>query len=118
MRFEEVGGAVIGYRRCRAVHAVQQQIEGAYTIEGNAYEPTGGGQLLYVEAMTEFEDADGATCVGIALVAGAELAAGVKPGRLWLQPGELVGGHEIAGQVVSIPLRKTVREQIKVLVRF
>jgi hypothetical protein len=118
LRLEAEGGTVIGFRRCRAVHAVQQQLEGVYAIEGATYEPVNGGQLLYVEAMTEFEDADGVTCAGIALVAGAELAAGVKPGRLWLDPGELVGGEAIASQLVSIPLRQTVREQIKFLMRF
>lgn len=118
LRLATAAGDVIGFRRCRAVWAVQQQLEGAYSIEGASYEPVSGGQLLYAEAMTEFEDADGVTCAGIDLVAGGELAAGVKPGRLWLDPGELLGGELFASQVVSIPLRQTVREQFKFLVRF
>ena len=118
LRLRDQSGAVIGFRRCRAVHAVQQQLAGVYDFAGATYEPAPAGQILFVEALTEFDDAAGVVCTEIALIAGATLAEGVKPGRLWLLPGELVGGDPIAVKPVSIPLRRTVREQIKFLMRF
>lgn len=117
LRFSSSAG-VIGFRRCRAVHAVRPQMEGAYRFDGAAYEPSSSGEALYLEAMTEFEDASDVVCTEIALVVGAELAPAVKPGRLWVAPDEMIGGEAIAHQPVSIPLRATVREQIKIMMRF
>lgn len=118
LRLKTAAGVVIGFRRCRAVHAVQQKLDGAYSFSGASYEPVADGQLLYVEAITEFDDADGVVCAEIDLLVGAAMAAGIKPGKLWLAPGQLTGGHAIAAKAVSLPLRRTVREQIKFLMRF
>lgn len=118
LRLSDADGAVIGYRRCRAVHPVKVQFEGAYTIGADQYEPKAGGGSLYVEALTQFDDFDAVTCTGIALMVGLSLVEGIDPGRLRLAPDELTGGVGIAVQSVSIPLRRTVREQVKILMRF
>ncbi|KFL31738.1 hypothetical protein JP75_06640 [Devosia riboflavina] len=117
-RLRDSNGDVIGFRRCRAVRPVLSQLGGAYSHGGLAYEPVVAGQQLYVEAMTGFGDANAASSALVDLVVGGVLADGVKPGRLWLAPGELLGGTGIAGQAVDIPLRTTVREQFKFLMRF
>ncbi|WEK04565.1 MAG: phage tail protein [Candidatus Devosia phytovorans] len=118
MRLRAQNGAVIGFRRCRAVSAVQQQLEGPYAFGGGTYEPAASGQILFVEAMTDFDDAAGVVCTEIALIVGATMAPGVKPGRLWLGPDQLLDGEAIAVKPVSTPLRRTVREQIKFLMRY
>ncbi|GGF38221.1 hypothetical protein GCM10011321_31460 [Youhaiella tibetensis] len=118
LRLADAEGATIGYRRCRAVRAVRLEFDGAYAFGADTYNPLPGGGLLYLEAMTQFGDASEITCGRISVLVGAARAAGVTPGRLWLEPDELVGGNEIAEQVVDIPLRATVREQFKILMRF
>ncbi len=118
LRLSRGDGTVIGYRRCRAVHPVRQQLDAAYTFAGQTYEPLAGGQRVYLEAMTEFDDANDVVCAEISLIVGATMAEGVKPGLLWLQPDQLSGGEAIATQSVSVPLRRTVRDQFKFLVRF
>ncbi|CDZ61390.1 Phage protein Gp27 [Neorhizobium galegae bv. orientalis] len=116
--FRDQGGVVIGHRRCRADQAVRQEVEGVYEIGGVRYQPRPGATRVYLEAMTDFEDAFDVEAKSIELTVGATVAPDTKPGRLWLQSGELVGGHPIAITSVSLPLRKTVREQIKILMRF
>ncbi|HEV7293101.1 MAG TPA: phage tail protein [Devosia sp.] len=109
---------VIGYRRCRAVHAVLSAPQGAYALGSARYAPAPAGTRLYAEALTQFDDADGVVCTEVALVVNAQLAPGLKPGLLWLEPDQLVEGEPIAVQSVSIPLRRTVRERIKFVVDF
>ncbi|RBO90516.1 phage tail protein [Pseudochrobactrum asaccharolyticum] len=118
VRLTSRDGQTIGYRMCRASHAVRQRASAPYTVSGNHYEPFLGGTMLYVEAMTDFEDQSGVNAAHVSIIVGAERAAGVKPGKLWLEPDELIGGTEIVSTPVSIPLRTTVREQVKFLVRF
>ena len=48
----------------------------------------------------------------------AQRAEGVPPGQQWLAPDEIVSGDMIAAKTVNIPLRPTVREEIKFLLRF
>ncbi|MCR6673229.1 phage tail protein [Devosia ginsengisoli] len=109
---------VIGYRRCRAVHPVAAHIDGAYVVDAEPYQPKPGAGELYLEALTQFDDADATLCSSLAILVNAELAEGVAAGRLWLAPDEVIGGEVIAAKDVSIPLRRTVREQIKILMRF
>jgi len=111
-------GSVIGHRRCRAVQPVNLKVGGVYEFAGATYQPTAGGTSVYIEAMTDFEDADGITAESIELTIGAALVEGVPPGRLWLTDSELSGGHPIAFTPSSLPLRATVREQLQFLVRF
>lgn len=117
LRISSAAG-VVGYRRCRAVRPVAPQFGGAYTVDAERYEPTTGAGILYVEAMSQFDDADGVVCTSLSLIVNAVLADDVDPGQLWLQPEDLLGGDAIAAQSVSIPLRRTVREQVKILMRF
>ncbi|WP_281736798.1 phage tail protein [Paradevosia shaoguanensis] len=117
LRLSSAAG-VIGYRLCRAVRAVRQQFGGAYSFAGSAYEPSAAAGNLYVEAMTDFGDANDVTCIEAALMVGAERAPGVKPGKAWLRPSELTAGTAIAAWPVSIPLRTTVRERFKLMMRF
>lgn len=114
----DAAGVVIGYRRCRAVRPVNVKAEGAYLHGGNSYDPSPSGGRVYIEAMTQFDDADGVTAASVSLVINAAPAPGIKPGKKWLQADELVGGQAIAERPVSIPLRRTVRERVKFLVRF
>ncbi|XOK12624.1 phage tail protein [Agrobacterium tumefaciens] len=116
--FKDAFGEVIGYRRARANHAVNLVSGGIYKVGNDSFSPSATGQIAYIECMTDFEDAFGITAAEVSLVIGPTLAAGVPTGRLWLDPDHLSGGVEIMKQAVSIPLRKTVREQLKFLVRF
>jgi len=111
-------GQIIGLRRGRAVHPVRAQFDGRYTINGSSYNPQIGGNAVYFEAMTQFADADNVEANQVSLLIGATLAAGVPAGKLWLQPSDIIGGNEIAITPITIPLRKTVREQFKFLLRF
>ncbi|TLP42678.1 phage tail protein [Cohaesibacter sp. CAU 1516] len=114
--FDEAGEA-IGYRRVRAVHPVGVAVDGAYQFNGVSLAPSEAGDRLYVEALTAFDDADLMTAHHIALIAEADIAEGTLPGRMWLTPDLVSGGVEMARQAVEIPLRKTVREQLKFQVR-
>lgn len=109
---------VIGYRRCRAIRTVSAQFNGNYQFEGDRFEPSPSGQILYVEALTQFDDVAGISAKHVSLLVHPQLRAGVPIGRLWLQPQDIEGGTEIAATSISIPLRQTVREQIKILMRF
>ncbi|MFP9138696.1 phage tail protein [Devosia sp. XGJD_8] len=118
LRLLDGDGYVIGYRRCRAVHPVGVAFGGAYEHGGQVYDPKQAGGILYAEALTQFDDAADVVCTSIAMVVGGELAAGVKPGKLWLEPDQYIGGTAIAVQATTIPLRRTVREQLKIVMRF
>jgi len=111
-------GTLIGYRRCRAVRPVRSKFDGTYTVGVSKYEPAVGGTSVYVEAMTQFDDANGVEAKQVSLLVGGVRSAGVPAGRQWLLPNQLSGGAEIAVKSISIPLRKTVRDQFKFLLRF
>lgn len=112
------GGSVIGYRKCRSSHAIRLKVGGPYSFGAESYEPINGGQMLYAEALTDFGDRFGVNTASVSLIVNADRALGVKPGKLWLDAGELIGGTEIAMSAISFPMRETVREQLKFLVRF
>ena len=118
MAFKDAAGAVIGYRRCRACAPVRASVAAPYKFGPATYEPFATGELLYIEALTDFGSASGVTAKSVCLIADAVRAPGVPPGKLWLAPGDLTGGNSFAATPVSIPLRPTVRDQIKFLVRF
>lgn len=118
LRFADGAGGVIGYRRVRSCHPVALASDGQVSFAGQPYAVRSGGQIVYIEAMTDFADADGVEARSVALIAGASRAEGVPPGRLWLAPDELTGGATFAETAVNIPLRTTVRERFKFLVRF
>ncbi|WP_311272388.1 MULTISPECIES: phage tail protein [unclassified Rhizobium] len=115
---KDEAGAIIGYRRCRAVHPVDATFDGPYRFSDLSYAPVAAPRLVYIEAMTDFGDAENVVAKSISLLVEPVLSAGIAPGRLWLNPGELSGGVPIIATDISVPLRATVREQFKFLVRF
>lgn len=116
--FMDAAGDVIGYRRARASRPVKLEYDGVYAFGQQRYSPHPAGEIVYIEALTDFDDADGVEAASVALLVNASLAPGVAPGRLWLDEGDLVGGQTFAQKTVSIPLRRTVRDKVKFLVRF
>lgn len=115
---KDESGDVIGYRRARVMTTVSQSPGGPYTNDGLAYAPTAGGRRLIVEAMTDAGDGAGQTVDSVELIIDGVLDDDIPPGRNWLAPGELSGGTSIAPLALTIPLRATVRERIKLMVRF
>lgn len=115
---KDAQGEIIGYRRCRASRPVTQGVSGVYRFGNAYYRPASNGQQVYIEAMTQFGDVDGVEASSVALMSGVSLAAGVKPGKLWLQPTEVTAGTAFAETAISLSLRTTVRERFKFLVRF
>lgn len=111
-------GEVIGYRRAGANRAVLPAVDGQYTVAGVAYSEADAGQSVIIRAMTDAGNGVGQTVAAAAIVVNGDLAPGLPPGRLWLEPGQLSGGVTIAETSVSIPLRATVRERITLLLRF
>lgn len=109
---------IIGYRRCRAAHAVEQDFDGVYSHGNTIYQPSIIGSSVYIEAMTDFDDAAAVEATTVSILVHGILSDAVSPGRLWLQPNEIIGGIEIIKKEIKIPLRKTVREQFKILLRF
>lgn len=116
--FRDKSGSVIGYRLCRAVRQVRQKTGGPYVFAANSYEPHATGTAVYVEALTDFEDADDIECGSVSLVIGSERIETVKPGKLWLSDGDLVGGVEFASKPLAVRLRKTVRERVSFLLEW
>ncbi|MCB5204257.1 phage tail protein [Neorhizobium sp. T786] len=116
--FRDTSGNLLGHRRCRAVHPVSQKLNGPYEVGNINYVPAAGGRRLYVEAMTDVNDAWDVTAASVEITVGAEIAVGINPGQLWLQPGQLIGGEPIAHTAIHLPLRRTVRDQVKFIVRF
>lgn len=110
--------AVIGYRRARCSWPVSIAFGGNYTFGASSYAPSDNGQLVYVEALTQFDDANSVSAASVSLLIEPVLSNGVKPGNLWLAPEECSGGVEIAVTEADIPLRATVREQVKFMLRF
>ncbi len=117
-RLKDAAGTIIGYRRCRACRPVREAVSGVYSASGKTWSPSPSGQQVYIEAMTDFGDADGVEARSVALMSAVTLAAGVKPGRDWLKPAEVTAGIPFAETAIALPLRKTVRERFKFLVRF
>jgi hypothetical protein len=111
-------GAVIGYRRTRAVRQIDPDFYGQYAFGGSKYVASPTGRSIFIEAMTDAGNGSGIEAKTVEIVFGGQLAPGVKPGRLWLAPDELTGGVRIATQAINIPLRATVRERLKLLLRF
>lgn len=115
---KDADGAVIGYRRPRAIRQVNPAADGPYNFSGVPYAPSVTGEFVVIDTMTAAGDGAGREAASISLLFNATRLAGVPAGRLWLEPGQLSGGVEIAPLVHSIPLRATVRERIKLLLRF
>lgn len=111
-------GDLIGYRRARVVRQVDPEIGGPYLFGAARYKSTIAGRSAFVEAMTDAGNGSGVVAKTAEFVFEATLAPGIPPGALWLAPDELVGGVPIAASPIDIPLRATVRERIKLMLRF
>ena len=112
------GGAVIGYRRARAVRQVNPQTGGPFSILGGAYAPDPNGRDVVIDFMTEAGNGIGHEAKSVEIIFGASRGAGIPPGRLWINPGGVIGGVPIAQKSIDVPLRATVRERFKFLLRF
>ncbi|WP_338606857.1 phage tail protein [Pelagibacterium nitratireducens] len=115
LRFYDDAGQIVGHRKCRVVRRVWSEADGEYRFAGTTYGCQDLATRIYVEALTQFGDVDEVVGDTVALVFGGTRGPDVKPGRLWLEPAELVGGHELAESPFGHGLRTTVREQVKFL---
>ncbi|MFN4124434.1 phage tail protein [Pannonibacter indicus] len=118
VRLMDADGAVIGYRRVRALRAVNEALSGRYRHGSASYSPSASGQSVYAEALTGFGNGAGQTVASAALIYGAVPAAGVRAGALWLGPDDLSGGVAFAEYPLQMDLRPTVRERLRFLLRF
>ncbi len=92
---------------------------GGYNIVGTDWRrDTERPTAVVVQATTGWGDGAGQTARHADLYFGGTRAPGVKPGRLWLAPGEISGGVAVASNPVSIRFGLTVRERVQVLLRF
>lgn len=115
---KRANGSVIGYRRARGAHRVTAVNTGRFSFGDTRYSVSPVGQAVLFEAMTDAGNGAGEAVASVALVVDGALAPGVPPGRLWLAPNQLSGGTAIAPASLSIPLRATVRERLKLMLRF
>lgn len=82
--------AVIGYRKARITQMVKQDPMGDYDVNGVKYGlATALPEAILFEAMTNFEDGDGAVLGSWGLIFGAKPVDPQSPGLLWALPGEL-----------------------------
>lgn len=117
MEFLDQAGGTIGFRRCK-VSQVRSAPGGSYTFAGATYASSNSGDAVYFEARTDFADAEGVTASAVRLVLEPVLAAGIPVARLWLKAGDVVSGQRFAQKSISLDMRKTVRQQVKTLLRF
>jgi len=117
-RLKDASGAVIGYRLARAIRQVGQDFQGPFLHGGERYAANPSGRQVFVEAMTDAGNGFGQSVASVDLVIGGAPASAAPVGRLWLPPDGLAGGTVIAPGALTIPLRATVRERIKLLLRF
>lgn len=117
VRFAGADG-VIGYRRARFAWPVARQFGSAYRFGADSYGLTSLPQRLLVEALTDFHEAPGTLVTEIAVIVDAGRAQGVPAGKLWLGPNDLVGGVALGATAVSLPMRATVRERTRFMLRF
>ncbi|ALE02863.1 phage tail protein [Bartonella ancashensis] len=115
---KDAEGVILGYRRCNIVQPVKQDLNGVYSHLSNRFSPSETGSMLFLAARTDFHDVDRKKAAFVSLLIHASLEKDVQPGKLWLQPDEIIGGVEIIQTPINIPLRADVREQFKILLRF
>lgn len=118
--FFDDDGEVIGYRRARASWIVAPVSSGPYHVGGADYAPVAVADTrIYAECQTGFGDGDGSVAKSFGLVFDAAPADLTKPGLMWLAPNEISGGTEpVAISPIDIAFGETIRERVKVLLRF
>ncbi|ENN91147.1 phage tail protein [Bartonella bovis] len=109
---------LIGYRRCNIVQQVTRVSDGVYSHSGNRFTPFIKGTKVLLAARTQFHDVDDKQAAFVSIFVHATPTKYISPGKLWLKPDELIGGVEILKSPISLSLRKDVREQFKILLRF
>ncbi|OPB29521.1 phage tail protein [Bartonella sp. WD12.1] len=109
---------LIGYRRCNIVQQVTRVSDGVYSYSGHRFTPFIKGTKVLLAARTQFDDINDKQAAFVSVFVHAAPAKHISPGKLWLEPDELIDGVEILKTPVSLSLRKDVREQFKILLRF
>lgn len=111
---------VIGHRRARAWWRTKLGLSNAPYRVGDVHCAIAGADDatgLYVEAMTGFGDGYEQTAAKWQVRLGATLADPTRPGLLWAEPDELVGGTVAAEKTDTIEFGRTVRERCRALLR-
>ncbi|MGV8955977.1 MAG: phage tail protein [Cypionkella sp.] len=110
----------IGYRRARASHFVVPVTDGPYAVGGGDFAPQATvATQIYLEAQTGFGDGSGTLAASFGLVFDASPLDPARPGQQWLTPDEIIGGTApVAVHPIDIAFGETVRERVKVLLRF
>jgi hypothetical protein len=118
--FRDADGAVIGYRRAKVQGRVAATSGGPYEFGGLLYAPVASGaEIMLIEALTEFGEGYGHAAASVSFILSGAPADPTRPGALWLGPGELATGlPEIASTPIDIEFGRTVRERVRILLRF
>jgi P2-related tail formation protein len=114
-RFRRPNGSIIGHQI-----AFQQPVLGDITgnyLFGGTYQRVDATavQSIIAWARTDFGSGAGETCNEVSFVFGGQLVSGVDPGKRWVAANELVGGVEVAAQILNVQMGLTVREHVLAL---
>ena len=109
----------IGCRKAKAIHLVNRDAGGSYSVGAQNYVIGGpGSEEIYIEALTDFGDGDGQTATTASLLFGAQPSDPARQGERWLNAADLDIPHPgIVSRPVSIKFGKTVRERIRTALR-
>jgi hypothetical protein len=118
--FRDGDGDVVGYRRARVHHRVGEAIGGPLEFGGLRYAPLStGAEMVLIEALTDFGDGYGSAAASVSFILAGQPIDPDRPGALWLGPGELITSlPEIGATPVDIEFGRTVRERVRILLRF
>ena len=118
--FRDADNNVIGYRRARVHHRVVQSLTGPYLFGGLRYaQQISGAEMVLIEALTDFGEGNGHTAAQVSFILAGSPADAERPGALWLGPGELATSQpEVGAMPVHIEFGRTVRERVRILMRF
>ncbi|MFT0861757.1 phage tail protein [Ancylobacter sp. G4_0304] len=116
--FLDDGGEVLFCRRCRVRRIVTPAIDGPYACAGGRYAP-GVGVHLYLEALTDFDEAPGTVATSVGFILSAEPLAGHPRGAAHLPPDGLADTSALIAETpIHIEFGRTVRERVACLLRF
>lgn len=105
----------IGYVRALA-DTVSQSSSGEFQINGARYTANSDAPTaLYVRARTQFGDGAGAQVARACIAFGLETAPDVPPGRLWLEPAEVMSCNHMIDMPINVTLAETVRDHVQFL---
>jgi hypothetical protein len=118
--FRDAAGAVIGYRRACVHQRVESASGGPYEFGGVRYAPVAeGAEMVLIEARTDFGDGFGKTAASVSFILAGTPVDTSRPGALWLGPDQLATTlPEVAEQAIDIEFGRTVREHVRILLRF